>query len=312
MKTTGVLLMAYGGPDSLEDVEPYLLDVRGGRPTSPELVEEIRHRYAAIGGRSPLLEVTRRQAQEVENELNRRSGGAQRFRTYVGMRHWSPRILQAVEEMQADGIQQAVTLVMAPHYSEMSIAVYLRRLQEALQATGAKIEILSVYDWHTHPGLIEAIAEKARQGMEQFDNGQPYVVFTAHSLPARIIAQGDPYARQLEETARLLADALGLADSRWRFSFQSAGQTGEKWLGPQIEDVLPELAQQGEKDILVVPVGFVADHVEVLFDIDIEAREAAQQLGVNLRRSESLNDSPAFIGALCDLIESTLKANGGT
>jgi protoporphyrin/coproporphyrin ferrochelatase len=310
MTLTAVLLLAYGGPDSLEDVEPYLLDVRGGRPTSAELVEEIRERYAAIGGRSPLLEITRIQANALSKELSRRSGCLQEFPVYVGMRHWTPRIQQAVEEMQADGIERAVALVMAPHYSRMSIAVYLQRLDEALAAAGAAIEIFPVFDWHNHPGLIIAIAEKVRQAARRFAGIQPYIVFTAHSLPSRILEHGDPYADQLQETARLLADALDLQEGRWRFSFQSAGRTGEPWLGPQIEDVVVELASEGAKELLIVPVGFVADHVEVLFDIDIEARGLAQSMGVRLERSDSLNDSPAFISALADLVENRLNKSG--
>jgi protoporphyrin/coproporphyrin ferrochelatase len=310
MTAIGILIMAYGGPDSLDDVEPYLLDVRGGRTTSSELVEEIRERYAAIGGRSPLLEITRRQAQAVSAELNRRMGASGTYRAYVGMRHWAPRIRQAVEEMQADGIEKAVALVMAPHYSRMSIAVYLERLNEALAETEASIEILPVYGWHNHSGLIDAIAEKTKLALQNFSGTQPYIVFTAHSLPSRILAQGDPYADQLQETAHLLAQTLALSDGRWRFSFQSAGRTGEPWLGPQIEEVVPELARAGEKDILIVPVGFVADHVEVLYDIDIEARALAQSHGARLERSDSLNDSPTFISALADLVEERLIASG--
>lgn len=307
MTAVGILLMAYGGPDSLEDVEPYLLDVRGGRPTSPELIEEIRERYAAIGGRSPLLEITRRQGEALAEELNRRKGTPGFYHAYVGMRHWSPRVHQAVQQMQADGIEKAVALVMAPHYSQMSIAVYLRKLEEARQAAETSIDVLPIQGWHDHPGLIAAIAEKARLALQRFSGAQPYIVFTAHSLPSRILAQGDPYADQLQETARLLAQSLNLEQGRWRFSFQSAGRTGEPWLGPQIEEVIPELAAEGETNLLIVPVGFVADHVEVLYDIDIEARSLAQSYGARLERSDSLNDSPALISALADLVEARLQ-----
>jgi protoporphyrin/coproporphyrin ferrochelatase len=309
MTPTGILFMAYGGPDSLEEVEPYLLDVRGGRPTSAELVNEIRERYAAIGGRSPLLDITRRQAQAVENELNRRLG-AGRVRAYTGMRHWDPRIAQAVREMHADGIQKAVALVMAPHYSKMSIAVYMKRLEDAVVESGAEIEVLPVFDWHDHPGLVAAIAEKARRGMDRFEGRAPYLIFTAHSLPERILKDGDPYKKQLQETALLVSRALELPATGWCFSFQSAGRTGEPWLGPQIEEVVTALVDQGHKDLLIVPVGFVADHVEVLYDIDIEAAALAREKGACLLRSESLNDSSIFVSALADLIETTLTANG--
>jgi protoporphyrin/coproporphyrin ferrochelatase len=307
MEKTGVLLMAYGGPDNLEEVEPYLLDVRGGRPTPPALVEEIRERYARIGGRSPLLEVTRSQADALQSELNLRTAGDQHIQVYVGMRHWQPRIREAVAAMQSDGISRVVAIVMAPHYSLMSIEVYMKRLEEALQESGADIEVLPIRAWHNDPGFIEAVVEKAQAAMHLFEVEQPFIIFSAHSLPARIVEQGDPYPEQLEETSHLLAQALGLPNDRWQFSFQSAGRTGEPWLGPQIEQVVPELANRGEKNLLVVPVGFVADHVEVLFDIDIEAREAAMQYGARLERSQSLNASPRLIQALADLVFKQLE-----
>ncbi len=304
MKTTGVILMAYGGPDSLEDVEPYLLDVRGGRPTSKELVEEIKDRYAQIGGRSPLLEITRRQASALEAELNNRSPMEQRFKVVVGMRHWEPRIHAAVDTLVNEGIQTAVAIVMAPHYSKMSTEVYLNRLFEAVEGAGAEIQIFPIRSWHHNPDFIHAVEKHARIGLEKFAGAQPYVLFTAHSLPARILENGDPYADQLHETARLVAKHLGLEEGRWSFSFQSAGRTSEPWLGPKIEEEVPRLAKAGERNILVVPVGFVADHVEVLYDIDIEARKTAGKFGARLERSPSLNDSPAFIQALAGIVTS--------
>lgn len=306
MEKTGLLLMAYGGPDSLDDIEPYLLDVRGGRPTAPELVEEIRERYASIGGRSPLLDITRRQAKALENELNRRAGGRGCFSAYVGMRHWAPRIREAVSAMQADGIRRAVALVMAPHFSEMSTGVYFKRLDEAVQALDADIEILPVRSWHAEPGLIDALTEKASEAMQKFGGASPYVLFTAHSLPARILQSADPYPEELKKTARLAAGSLGLADDRWGFCYQSAGRSPEPWLGPHIEQFVPELAERGEKNLLVVPVGFVADHVEVLYDIDIEVKALAARHGACLERSRSLNDSPTFISGLADLVAGRL------
>lgn len=307
MDRTGILLMAYGGPDSLDDVEPYLLDVRGGRPTSPELVEEIRERYARIGGRSPLLEITSRQALAVEEELNRRYEGKHQFKAYVGMRHWSPRIRDAVAKMKADGIQSAVAVVMAPHYSRMSIELYIKKLEEALKEHEVGIDIQPVRAWYDHPGLISAIAEHAEEGLKKLSGEDPFVVFTAHSLPARILAQGDPYPGQLQTTASLVAEKMGLAEGRWNFCFQSAGRTGEEWLGPQIEDYISEVIEAGEKNLLVVPIGFVSDHVEVLFDIDIEVKELAERKGARLERSRSLNDSEPFIDALAELVEEQIK-----
>jgi ferrochelatase len=301
----GILLMAYGGPDSLDDVEPYLLDIRGGRPTSPELVEEIKERYALIGGRSPLLDITRRQAEALEAYLNR--GGDARFRAYVGMRHWPPRIKEVVARMAEDGIEQAVAVVMAPHYSRMSIGAYFKRLDEAIQELDANITFSRLESWHDHPGFIAALVEKASAALAHFngDGGVtlPKVIFSAHSLPSRIQEWGDPYDAQLHETAALVAKGLNLPPERWLFCFQSAGRSSEPWLGPQIEEVIVELAQAGERRLLVVPVGFVCDHVEILHDIDIEARQLAEAHGARLERSESLNASPTFIAALADIVE---------
>jgi protoporphyrin/coproporphyrin ferrochelatase len=307
MEKTGILVMAYGGPDSLDDVEPYLLDIRGGRPTPPELVEEIRERYAQIGGRSPLLKITRQQATALENELNRRGSGERSYKAYLGMRHWSPRISQAVAEMKADGIRKAVAIVLAPHYSRMSIELYLKKLDDALKEHETEIEIHPVRTWYDHQGLIAAISERVEEAFGKFEGSSPFVLFTAHSLPARILAHGDPYPDQLQTTARMVADHMSLDDGRWSFCFQSAGRTGEEWLGPQIEDYVPELIRAGEQKILVVPVGFVSDHVEVLFDIDIEIRDLAEKMGARLERSRSLNTSQTFINSLADLIEEHQK-----
>jgi ferrochelatase len=300
----GVLLMAYGGPDSLDDIEPYLLDIRGGRPTSRELVEEIRERYALIGGRSPILEITQLQAEALEKHLNQ--AGEASFRTYVGMRHWQPRIREVVAQMAQDGIERAVALVMAPHYSQMSIGAYFKRLDEALEELGARITFNRIESWHDHRGFISALAEKATHALTRFANdgaeGLPKVIFSAHSLPTRILDWGDPYDAQLRETATLVAQQLSLPPDRWLFCYQSAGRSAEPWLGPQIEQVIVELAQAGEQRLLVIPVGFVCDHVEILYDLDIEARQLAEARGAQLERSESLNASPAFIAALADIV----------
>lgn len=305
--TIGLLLMAYGSPESLDDMGEYLLDIRGGRPTSEELVEEIKERYAQIGGRSPLLDRTREQAQALELALNRRyADQGLRFRAYVGMRHWEPRIKEAVEQMSADGIERAVALVMAPHSSRMSTGAYFKRLDEAVEELGLDLQFWRVESWHDHPGLIAAIAEQAQTALERFDKGKPYVVFTAHSLPTRILAQGDPYDRQLRETASLLAERLGIPAGRWTFSYQSAGASSEPWLGPQIEELVVELAESGEDKLLIVPIGFVCDHVEVLYDIDIEARGIAARHGARLERSPSLNASPTLIAALADIVAARL------
>lgn len=301
-----VLLVAYGAPNSLEEVEPYLLDVRGGRPTSPQLVEEIRQRYASIGDRSPLLEMTRAQAQAVQSRLNVESD--QRFRTYIGMRHWRPYIKEAVGEIVAAGLRKVVALCLAPHYSRMSIGAYFRRLQEAVASWEAKLDIRKVEHWHDHPHFIQGLAEKVAAGLSRFPQEirtQVPVVFTAHSLPARILQDRDPYPQQLLETAKLVAERIGL--SRWQFSFQSAGQTGEPWLGPSIEETIVALAAQGTSNLLVAPIGFVAENVEVLYDLDITARGVAEEHGVHMERADLLNTSPHLISALTDIVLKTLE-----
>lgn len=296
---TAVLLMAYGSPEDLDDMEAYLLDIRGGRPTSPQLVAEIRQRYALIGGRSPLLDLTQAQAVALQAELNRLPGSD--FRAFVGMRHWQPRIAQAVEQIAQEEFHQVVGLVMAPHQSRMSTGAYFRQLDQAIAERNLDLEVIRIGAWHDHPGLIEALTEQARAALALFDR-HPYVLFTAHSLPVRILTEGDPYDAQLHQTAALVASRLGLPDNCWQFCYQSAGQSQEPWLGPPIEQVIPALAQAGETQILAVPVGFVCDHVEILYDLDILARRIASEHGVRFERSPSLNTSPTFISALADLV----------
>ena len=301
----GLLLMAYGSPGDLSQMEDYLLDVRDGRPAPPELVEEIKDRYRQIGGTSPLLARTTEQARALEQELNQRHAQAgHRFQAFVGMRHWDPRIGEAVARMASTGIQRAVALVMAPHNSRLSIGKYYQALDAAL--TSHPIEFTRIKSWHKHPGLLDAIAERMETGFAQFEDSLPYVIFSAHSLPTKILEGDDPYDAQLNETAQLLAQRFDLPGDRWQFCYQSAGASAIPWLGPQIEDVVAQLAQSGERDLLVVPIGFVCDHVEVLYDIDIEARQIAEQHGARLERTPSLNTAPTFIGALADLIEKQL------
>ncbi len=297
-----VLLMAYGGPDSLDDIEEYLLDIRGGRQTPAELVEEIKERYAQIGGRSPLLEITQAQARALEEQLNAQSDD-EHYRVYVGMRHWHPYIKEAVAQIVEDGIDRVVALCMAPHYSRMSIGAYFKKVEEAQQELGVDLDVIWVERWHDHPLFLQAVAEKVRAGLHKFPpevRDDVKVVFTAHSLPAAILEKGDPYDRQLRETAQSVADLLGNID--WQFSYQSAGAGSARWLGPQIEDVVVDLAEAGHKNILVAPIGFVADHVEILYDIDIEARAYAEQAGARLERTASMNVTPLFIEALADTV----------
>jgi len=305
--------MAYGGPDSLDDIQPYLLDVRGGRPVSPEFLAEVRERYARIGGRSPLLEITRAQAKVLEKDLNSLfpgQDGTPAYRVYVGMRHWKPYIRDAVAQIAADGFQYGIAFCMTPHASAMSTGAYLKKLREALASSPAPLSMNFIESWHDQPFLVQALAKKVQKAAQQFSPGirpQLHYLFTAHSLPASILEQGDPYPSQLLHTARLVAEELGLKPDQWSFGYQSAGAAPGQWLGPSIEEILPRMAGAGIKNILVTPVGFMADHVEVLYDLDIEAQEIAEKAGIHLVRSESLNASPDFINGLAKfLFEKTL------
>lgn len=307
VQTYALLFLAYGGPDSLDDVEEYLLDIRGGRETPKALVEEIKERYALIGGRSPLLEITRAQSRAVADRLNAELDGLH-FVSYVGMRHWRPYIRETIADVVANGHDSVVAIVMAPHYSRMSVGKYREQLEAAIEDTGALLDVTFIGSWHDHPGFIEAIANNVHAARRRFPaavRDDVTVVFTAHSLPAALIQQGDPYDEQLRETARLVAERAGIAEDRWTFSYQSAGASTPrvKWLGPQIEDVVVELAEAGRTNILVVPVGFVADHVEILYDIDIEARQEAEKAGARLERTESMNTNPQFIAAVADIVQ---------
>jgi ferrochelatase len=305
---TAVLLLAYGGPDSLEDVEPFLKDIRGGRPTSPELVAEVRERYARIGGSSPLLAITRAQAQALEEALPRDPEGQGRFRAFVGMRHWTPTIRQTVEEIHRAGLARGVALCMAPHFSRMSIGAYMARLDEALAEISGDLRFERVESWGEHPLFLNAVAEKVHRGLARFAPlrpGEVKVIFTAHSLPSRILEEGDPYEAQLRDTARRVAQRVAKKvgeDLDSCFAYQSAGASSIPWLGPSLEEMIDELTGVGRRNLLVAPIGFVADHVEILFDLDIEAREIASRAGARLERTESLNTDPTFIAALADVV----------
>ena len=285
-----VVLMAYGSPSRAEDVRPYLEDVRGGRPASDEAVEELAERYRRIGGRSPLDEVTEAQRAALERELG--------VSVFVGMKHWRPRIAEAIDAALATGATRIVGLVLAPHYSRLSVGEYRDRLEAAV---AARVELVLVEGWHDHPAFLDVVADRVR-------GTDAWVVFTAHSLPERILADGDPYRDQLLETSRLVAERAGLKD--WSFAFQSASHTGEPWLGPDVLDELGRLREAGVEKVLVAPVGFVSDHLEILWDLDVEARERAAELGLELDRIESLNDDPAFVRALAELVEERLAVSG--
>jgi len=307
-----VLLMAMGGPDTLENVEPYLLDVRGGRPTPPELVEEIRERYRASGGKSPVLDITRELAGKLETGLNR--PGLPPVRVFVGLRHWQPRIAEAWGEVLACEPQRVVAICLAPHYSKMTVGKYLEKLDEARrEAGGADIPLATVGSWSTHPRLIAALADAVVAGLAHFPEevrGDVAVLFTAHSLPERILAEGDPYpdevAATMDAVCRRLTETGAGALATTRFAYQSQGRSAEPWLGPEVETVLSELAGAGHQNVLVAPIGFLSDHVEINYDIDIEFRALADKLGLRLERMPMLNATAPLVHTLAALVDEHL------
>lgn len=310
----GVLLMAYGGPESLAEIPGYLADIRDGRPTTPAVLAEITRNYEAIGGRSPIAELTRRQAEGIERTLNP-AGMPQRFRVYVGMRHWSPWIEETVGRMSVDGIDRAVSMVLAPHFSGMSIARYQAKIADGLSMYRTNIDFAHVDSYHTAPGLIAALADRVLAGIARWPEAERdsvHVIFSAHSLPERIIRAGDPYDAQVHETAQLVAQSAGIPSDRWSWSYQSAGRSPEPWLGPTYPDHLAALAARGIRNIVSVPVGFVCDHVEILYDIDIDAQRVARELGMHLERPPSLNDDPQFVKQLASIIARRAQDAGWT
>jgi ferrochelatase len=284
-----VLLLAHGTPESLAEMPEFLRRVREGRPPGPELVEEMRRNYAAIGGRSPLTDITRAQAAALEREL------ADGTRVAVGMRNWRPFIADALAALAAEGVTDVVALPLAPQYSRASVGKY-RAAVEAATPPGVTVRFVS--SWHDQPGLAESFAEKVRSARER--GPWDAVVFTAHSIPVRLAREGDPYPEHVTATAAAVAERAGI--ERWRLAYQSAGRTPEPWLGPSLEEAVGALAEDGAKRVLVVPVGFVSDHTEVLYDIDVQASAFAHDRGVELGRTESLNTSPAFIRTLAAIV----------
>jgi protoporphyrin/coproporphyrin ferrochelatase len=282
-----VVLMAYGSPTELSDIRPYLEDIRGGRPVSDKAVEELTERYRRIGGRSPLDDVTEAQRAALERELE--------VPVFVGMKHWRPRIAEAADSAVAGGADLVVGIVLAPHYSKLSVEGYRERLEDGLVG---RAELRFVESWHTHEPYIAVLADRVR-------GTNAHVVFTAHSLPARILEEGDPYRDELLETSHLIADRAGLES--WSFAFQSESPTGEPWLGPDILDELDSLKARGVESVLACPVGFVSDHLEIMWDLDVEARERAAELGLEFDRVRSLNDDPAFVRGLAELVRETVS-----
>jgi len=276
------------------------MDVRGGRPLAPALLEEIKERYRKIGGRSPLLAITQRQAMALEDELGRNGVSAPVF---VGMRHWFPYIRDAVQAIAGGGIRKVVAICMTPHFSKLSVGAYFSQYQAALSSLGLELETIYVREWHTRRELVRAYANKVSEAVRRFSDEERReieVLFTAHSLPESRLEPDDPYDRQQRETAALVAERVG--NLKWGFAYQSQGYTKDNWLGPRVEDKLREFAQAGVRNVLIVPTGFICDHIEILYDVDIAFRELAESLGIRLERSASLNDDPLLIKALAGLV----------
>lgn len=295
--------MAYGSPNRLDEVEAYFTDIRGGRRPSSGEVAELTARYQQVGVPTPLLDVSQRLAEKVERRLNQLGGV--RFTARVGMKHWTPRIHTALQELERAGVDQVVGLVLAPHYSRIGTGGYQARVERALAESGRRVPFDFIQSWFELPGFLQAVAENVRAAMRAFAGPETAtLVFTAHSLPARILTEGDPYRDQLLQSSKLIAQLVPAQE--WRFSFQSQSQTGEPWLGPDLLDTLAELTAGGQRRVVVAPVGFIADHLEILYDIDIEARQKAHELGIELQRTQMLNDDSRLADALTELVRGRL------
>jgi ferrochelatase len=300
----GVLIMAYGGPNNLDEVEPYLLDVRGYRPTAPEIIHEVRERYQLIGGRSPILEQTQAQAAGLQTALD---AHGPEFKTFVGMRHWQPYIKDALAQMQAAGLERAIGLAMAPHYSRMSIGAYFKKIEEAQ----SPIEFARIERWHLLPGYLDALTDRVRDALLKFPESvraKVPIIFSAHSLPERILSWNDPYPDELRATVEGVMQRLG--PQPHEFAFQSAAISNEPWLGPDVGAALDRLAREGCKHVLIAPIGFVVEHVEILYDIDVVYQQQAQKLGVHLERIQMLNDTPKLMTGLAGLVRDTAQQAG--
>lgn len=298
-----VVLLAHGSPDSPDQIPEFMKSITSGRPVPEAVIEEVRHRYTLIG-KSPLTELTRKQAEGLQKLVS--------VPVYLGMRNWKPFIADTVKEMMASGVEQVLATCLAPQNSSTSTGLYRKALMAEMKPD---IAVDFIESWHDHPGLIQAFAERLdpawRRASETLGRPAP-VIFTAHSVPTRTIQAGDPYEQQAKETARLVGEKVpGLTGELRQFAFQSQGMSGGPWLGPTVESAILEFKKQGHKGVVIAPIGFVCDHVEILYDIDIAFRQFATDEGMKLWRPESLNDSPTFIAALANLASSRLGVAAG-
>jgi ferrochelatase len=294
------LLLAFGGPHSLAEVEPFLTRLFRGRKPSKEVLERIKERYRLIGGASPLFKITREQAKRLEKRLGEKG---HLFKSYVGMRYGHPMIEETMKEMLEDGIEEVIAIPMAPFQSRKSTGAYIEEVKRVQKNIGEVLKVSFVVGWHMHPLFLEAIREKVYEGLKGFtpeERKGVHLLFTAHSLPKSIIEK-DPYAREIDESIRGVVE--GLEHRAWKMAYQSKGGGPEDWVGPDVESVLASLSQDGVKRVLIVPIGFVSDHIEILYDIDIVYRETAKSLGIKLKRTTSLNFSEKFVEALSAIVE---------
>ena len=325
----GVLLMAYGSPNSLDEVLPYYTDVRGGRAPSPDDLAVVYDHYAQVGGATGLLAISEAQMAALQARLDDAAPGV--YRVYLGMRHWRPYIADAVQRMAADCVREAVGIALAPHDSRISVGGYIAKVEAALaalaQEQGAQagasdtaatppIHFTFVRSWHTDPHFLWLLAERVKaaraDAFEPEERATLHVIFSAHSLPQRVLTWNDPYPTQLRETVDGIVELLGLDDSQWTLAYQSAGRTNEPWLGPTVLEVLPQLAARGAQSALICPIGFVSDNLEILYDVDIDAREQAARAGIHLERIAMPNDDPLLIEALVTAVQQATSAGASS
>ena len=299
-----ILLLAFGGPRSLDEVEPFLTRLFRGRKPSPEQLERVKERYRLIGGFSPLPEITLKQAKALENSLHSKGYP---FKSYVGMRYGQPLIEETLREIIRDGIQEVIAIPMAPFRSRASTGTYIEEVKQAQERLEGKMEISFIEGWHLHPLFLGAIQEKIEEGLRSFtpeERKRVHSIFSAHSLPKSLV-ENEFYVKDMEASVREVLKRI--EPLPWHIAFQSRGIGPEEWLGPDVEFILTELSHQKVREVLIIPIGFVSDHIEVLYDIDIFYREKAESMGMVLRRSPSLNDSERFIEALTAIVEEHVR-----
>ncbi|MBE0448616.1 MAG: ferrochelatase [Actinobacteria bacterium] len=302
-ETIGVILMAFGGPDSLDSVEPFMERLMKGRKPTPEVIQRAKEKYRLIGGKSPLPSITQKQADALEAKLNEICGGSVTFKTYVGMRYWHPFIEDAIGKMASDGIKRAFAISMSPHHSKVSTGAYVDEIRHVVSEKNLDITVEMVEGMYKYPLFIDAVVEKVEAALNRFPQaarGDIQVIFSAHSLPVAYIEGGDPYVEEINVTIEEVLKKLGPLS--WHLAYQSKGMVPGEWLGPMVEDVYRDIARDGHRNVLLVPIGFAADHVETLWDLDILHKKQAQDLGFRYERSDALNDSPMFIGALASMV----------